>query len=117
MENQTKPKRGIWLTSILVLLSIAYPIQLIVGLLGFFLTSYFGIGMLDSALYLLTGILGLYATILLWRYKLQGYYIFLGSVVLSMVSYYMVFSEISMYSLIIYAIWILILSMNLKKFK
>jgi len=117
MENQTNPKRGLWLTSTLVLLSIAYPIQLIVGLLGFFLTSYFGIGILDSALYLLTGILGLYGTVLMWQYKLQGFYIFLGSVVLSMVSYYMVFNEISMYSLIIYACWILILSMNLKKFK
>jgi hypothetical protein len=117
MEVQTKPKRGIWLSSILVLLSIAYPLQLIVGILGFFLTSLLGGGILGSTLYLLTGLLGLYATILLWKFKMQGFYLFLGSIALSLISYYMAFGEISIVSLAIYACWILILSMNLKKFK
>ncbi|MDA8629432.1 hypothetical protein N9M15_04380 [Bacteroidia bacterium] len=117
MNEQTKPQRGIWLSSILVLLSIVFPLQLVVGILGFFLTSLFGGGILESTLYLLTGVLGLYATILLWRFKMLGYYLFLGSVASSLLSYYVAFGEISMISLAIYACWVLILSLNLKKFK
>ena len=127
MENTTTtPKKGLIMSSVLVLCFMTFFFEILIGTFGLIGSSLLGFlsfilgdtsstGMLSSAIQITAGIGGLYGTRLLWKLDIKGLLIFFGALLLSIVAKIILGYIFPTFLIIVYAVWALVIIMNIKK--
>lgn len=127
MENTTTtPKKGLIMSSVLVLCFMTFFFEILIGTFGLIGSSLLGFlsfilgdtsstGMLSSAIQITAGIGGLYGTRLLWKLDKKGLLIFFGALLLSIVAKIILGYIFPTFLIIVYAVWALVIIMNIKK--
>ena len=127
MENTTTtPKKGLIMSSVLVLCFMTFFFEILIGTFGLIGSSLLGFlsfilgdtsstGMLSSAIQITAGIGGLYGTRLLWKLDKKGLLIFFGALLLSIVAKIILGYIFPTFLIIVYAVWALVIIMNVKK--
>ena len=127
MENTTTtPKKGLIMSSVLILCFMTFFFEILIGTFGLIGSSLLGFlsfilgdtsstGMLSSAIQITAGIGGLYGTRLLWKLDKKGLLIFFGALLLSIVAKIILGYIFPTFLIIVYAVWTLIIIMNIKK--
>jgi hypothetical protein len=121
-----KNKKGLFLTSVLLIAILVFFIDLTIGVVSLLFTSVlvtlesiFGTtntaSVLSSVLQIASGAVGLFSCISLWKLQKKGLYFFLLAVVISLTANYMAWGFINYFLIAIYGVWTLIILLNFKK--
>ncbi len=125
MTKKNNTRKGLFLTSVLVIAMLVFFMDLTIGVISLLFTSALAIiesilgkssvSVLSSILQIASGAVGLFSCVSLWKLQKKGLYLFLLAVVVSLTANYMFWGNIPIFLIAIYGIWSLIILMNLKK--
>mgnify|MGYP000176650035 CR=1 FL=1 len=125
MTKKNNTRKGLFLTSVLVIAMLVFFMDLTIGVISLLFTSALSIiesilgkssvSVLSSILQIASGAVGLFSCVSLWKLQKKGLYLFLLAVVVSLTANYMSWGNIPYFLIAIYGIWSLIILMNLKK--
>lgn len=125
MTKKNNTRKGLFLTSVLVIAMLVFFMDLTIGVISLLFTSALSIiesilgkssvSVLSSILQIASGAVGLFSCVSLWKLQKKGLYLFLLAVVVSLTANYMLWGNIPIFLIAIYGIWSLIILMNLKK--
>ena len=124
MEQVKKPKRGILITSLMIIAMIVFVIEIVIGVGSLVfsetISSILGAASISSVfstiLRLVSGALGIYGCINVWKLQKIGLFLFLLALAISLTANFLAWGSINLYITVIYGIWSLMLLMNFKKF-